>query len=531
MKRYSFKHIILGAAFLSLSGCFSSCTKDFEKINTDPNGVTKDMAGYDNLDVGGFFPRLQKAVIPIGTAADDTDPVNQYQISCNLAGDGWGGYLSPTQNKFNSGNNFTTYFFTEGWGNYTYEIMTTKIYNPWFEIKKKAEGKPEILALAQVIKIAGIHRTTDMFGPIPYSAIGKGGLTVRYDSQQEIYKSFFTELTDAVEVLNKYSATSPTVLAKYDAVYGGDVKKWIKFANSLMLRLAVRVSVAEPEMGKKYAEQAVNHPVGVISSKDETAKMRSGAGMEFRHPLKTIWEAYGDTRMGASIESYMKGYNDPRISAYFKKSNAGGSEGYYGVRIGIPAADYSAFSVPNVEYDTPLYWLTESEVCFLRAEGALRGWNMGGSAQSFYEKGIAASFAQYNLSNASEYIGNSKNKPADYTDFLKRGQSTKALGSVTIKWNDGESFNIKLEKIVTQKWIALFPNGQEAWSEFRRTGYPRLFPVLMNRSNGSVQTDEQVKRMPYPVNEYKTNNAEVLRGIQLLGGPDLGSTKLWWEKR
>ena len=88
-----------------------------------------------------------------------------------------------------------------------------------------------------------------------------------------------------------------------------------------------------------------------------------------------------------------------------------------------------------------------------------------------------------------------------------------------------------LERIITQKWIAMFPNGQEAWSEFRRTGYPRIFPIVNDRSNGTVDVNEQIRRMTFPRSEYSNNRAALNRAIRLLGGPDQGSTKLWWDKK
>jgi hypothetical protein len=88
-----------------------------------------------------------------------------------------------------------------------------------------------------------------------------------------------------------------------------------------------------------------------------------------------------------------------------------------------------------------------------------------------------------------------------------------------------------MERIITQKWIAMFPEGQEAWTEYRRTGYPKLFPVVNNNSGGTISTDVQIRRLPFPQNEYNTNATEVNKAIQLLGGADNGGTRLWWDKQ
>ena len=100
---------------------------------------------------------------------------------------------------------------------------------------------------------------------------------------------------------------------------------------------------------------------------------------------------------------------------------------------------------------------------------------------------------------------------------------------VTIAWDDAASNELKLEKIITQKWISLFPNGQEAWSEFRRTGYPRLIPVVVNYSGGLIDTEEFVRRTPFPSEEYNIHNEGVQTGVELLGGPDNGGTRVWWD--
>ena len=106
-----------------------------------------------------------------------------------------------------------------------------------------------------------------------------------------------------------------------------------------------------------------------------------------------------------------------------------------------------------------------------------------------------------------------------------------ALASIPVCWKQGGDFETHLEQIITQKYIAMFPEGQEAWSEFRRTGYPRIFPIVNDRSNGTVDVNEQIRRMTFPRSEYSNNRAALNRAIRLLGGPDQGSTKLWWDKK
>ena len=156
---------------------------------------------------------------------------------------------------------------------------------------------------------------------------------------------------------------------------------------------------------------------------------------------------------------------------------------------------------------------------------------MGGTAQSFYEKGIRMSFSENSVGGADNYVANSTSKPADYTDNTGDHNDITASSSITIAWDSSADFETNLERIITQKWIAMYPDGPEGWSEFRRTGYPKLFPVVTNNSNGTIDTNIQVRRCPFPTTEYDTNKTAVQTGISALGGLDNGGTKLWWDKK
>jgi len=181
---------------------------------------------------------------------------------------------------------------------------------------------------------------------------------------------------------------------------------------------------------------------------------------------------------------------------------------------------------------TQIVWMTAAESYFLRAEGALRGWNMGGDAGDFYRQGIAASFAENGLpaTDAANYAADNTSTPIPFTDNSgQSGNNAPAPSNITIAWNDAAPFEENLERIITQKWIAMYPDGPEGWAEFRRTGYPKLFPVVTNRSNGTIPGF--VRRIPYPQSEYNNNAAGVQTGVALLGGADGGGTRLWWDKK
>jgi hypothetical protein len=414
---------------------------------------------------------------------------------------------------------------------------------PITEIKRRGaqSAAPDFWAVALILKVEAMHRVTDIYGPIPYSQYGQGGTSVGYDSQQDIYKRFFKELDTAVTNLKAYRAANPDAspFTKFDMVYGGDYGQWIKFANSLRLRLALRIVKADAALAKAEGEKALADNGGLMETLADNV-MVSGFGL--KHPLYTITnkDGWSDISMGASIESYLTGYKDPRTGKYFDPASDYPGQ-YKGIRIGSAVTakpGYNGFSTlayaktKTFRENTPLQLMTSAEVFFLRAEAALRGWaNAGGTAQALYEKGISTSFNQWGVGDlAAEYINDATSKPAAYVDPKNADNNSPALSTITIKWDEAASADVKLERIITQKWLAVFPEGQEAWSEFRRTGYPKLFPVVHNESNGTINTAIQIRRIAFPQAEYTTNQGEVQKAVQLLGGPDNGGTRLWWDK-
>lgn len=537
MKKNNYK--LISAIFTLL--LFFSCTNNFEEINTNEFELTPEMSKADGIAVGGPITAMQKSVLPVGTQADGTEVVNRYQRAYNLSADVWSGYFAQN-NNWNGGANNTTYFLIDEWISHSYRHSYSDILPLWKQVKIESEknNAPETFALAQILKISAWHKTTDMFGPIPYKKAGEPILVVPYDSQEEVYKSFFNELESAIEILTKKATQSTRILPNYDAVYGGNIVKWIKYANSLMLRLAIRVRYADPQLGKTYAEMAINHSIGVMTSKDDEAKMSTGAGLVFINNIETLANQYGECRMGSSMFSYLVGYNDPRLSAYFKTSDSqfaievSGQGRFQALPTGHTYRQnkhFKAFSMPNIQKATPIYWMRASETYFLRAEGALMGWAMKGSPENLYRQGVVMSFIENNIdaSAVKDYLSSSKKPTAYNIDRLRI--HAPAPTNATTAW-DG-NVEQKLEKIIIQKWIALYPNGQEAWSEWRRTGYPKLHKVMSNRSGGEVTSEKGIRRMRYPISSRQSEDEKknIEKAIHLLGGEDKANTNLWWDNK
>ncbi len=521
---YSFRSIMI-TVLLPLLLTISACTKNFETYNTNPNGITDEQLKVDFNNIGAFYPSIQKAF-----TVNNMIPMDVGEF---LTGGTFGGYFMVTL----PGANYTNYSLIAGWAGYgMFDVGYNSIMSPVNEIKRRGTETlaPDYWAIALILKVAGMQRVTDIYGPVPYSKFGQGGTSVPYDSQEAIYDAFFSELDIAVDALKGYIVKYPGArpFRQFDNTYSGNYTKWLKYANSVRLRLAMQIVKINPGKAKLQAVKAVDVANGGVLSSNADNAFVSEVGNAL-HVAANIW---GDVRTNAAIISYMVGYNDPRIGKYFEPSSVLPGQ-YVGLRVGsnivtrANSIKYSNVSAINFTQTTPVQLMNASEVFFLRAEGALRGWDMGGSSvQKFYEDGITNSFTQWGVAGAaSAYINDATSKPADYADPLNAVNSSAALSAITIKWDEAATKEQKLERIITQKWISNFPDGTTAWSTFRRTGYPKLFPVVLNNSGGTIDTKIQIRRMNYPGSEYVTNAAEVAKGVTLLGGLDNGGTRLWWD--
>jgi hypothetical protein len=501
-----------------------SCTSDFESINTNPEGATNSQLEQDyNTIKAPFSPMFSNVILLTAWP---------YQIFQNLQGDIWSGYMA-TPTGFANGNN-PQYKLNNGWNNQAWESVYRGVMSNALKIKQQAEGKyDEFYYVSLIIKVQAMHRIADIHGPCVYSTYGTPNTTVfLYDSQEDVYKQMFSELDKAITgltpIAKKNIAENKTSLFASSDVssYAGEYSKWVRYANSLRLRLAMRIVKVNPTEAKKQAELAVAQEFGVMTTNGDTFTLLA---KNYSNPISDISQGWGDIKMGADMESIMGGYNDPRLSAFFLTSKQFPGE-YKGIRTGIQIAnksDRQDFSSVNVK---TTIWMTAAEVYFLRAEGMLRGWNMGsGTAQSLYEAGVTTSFAQHSISGVSSYLA-STSLPKNYVDPVDAGNNSAAVNLVPVKYDPTATKTVQLQQIITQKWIANFPEGQEAWSEYRRTGFPKLFPVLVNGSGGTIDSALGIRRINFVDSEKSGNPQGVASGVTLLGGPDNGGTRLWWDK-
>ena len=508
--------LLLAAALLALA----SCTGDFEDINRNPNQVTEEQMEALNYKTGTKVRTLQGLVIPVEE--------HMYQFNESLTGGPFAGYIGATVDTWQT--KFETYNPSADWRKWPFANVITETYTPYKGIVGGTDDEVAI-AFARLLRVAIMQRVTDSYGPIPYSKLESNeSVYVEYDSQEAVYTKMFEELDEAIATLGRNTTLSSDAWSRYDGVYYGNIAQWLKYANSLKLRMAMRLTEVKPELAQAKAAEAIAG--GVITSNADNAAMHAA---ENRTTL--IYNDWGDHRVGADILCYMTGYNDPRVEKMFLPNDAGN---YVGIRIGIDVAGKSTamtkYSNLIVESTTPYLWFNAAEATFLRAEYELR-WGSEETARELYEEAIRLSFEERGASGADAYLADATSRPAAYTDPLG-SYSAAAQSTVTIAWTPGtENFEANLERIITQKWIAIFPLGVEAWSEHRRTGYPRLLPVVADKSGGGVDVAQGARRLPYPVEEYQQNNTNLQAAIQQLNaeqtngnrtGDQMG-TRVWWD--
>jgi starvation-inducible outer membrane lipoprotein len=527
--------IVMLSTVLAVS--LGSCTDNFEDINTNDTNFSNTSITQDFNQVKGPIKAMERGMYIL--VEDDW----QGDIQFNLNADIFSGYMG-TPHDFAGNSNNSTYALVDGWNNAEWiQKYQKEMYNAYTLEKLTKEKFSQYYAWSLVLKVYAMHKTTDYYGPIVYSGFGNADGTTPYDSQKAVYDQFFVELKTAVDILNvkldaelkkdpKLKPSDVTFFASGDKTDGttaqGKMLNWIKFANSLRLRLAMRISNIDPAKAKIEAEAALTG-YGVINSNVDNMLYLA------EHPVKTYTGPWADINAGGAITSIMNGYNDPRRAAFFKTTATGT---YQGIRMGTLVDDNYRFAkadqfskVGAIVENNMIPWFCAAESHFLRSEAALKGWNVGGTAQSFYESGIATSFAQVGAGSAATYTNNDDalTATADYKDPLNAANNIVAQNLVTVKWSDAATNEVKLQKIITQKWIAGFPDGQEAWAETRRTGYPKLFLPANNLSGGKIPAGTFVRRLNFNVNEKDNNAAGYAQGVALLGGVDTGATRLWWD--
>ena len=509
-----------------MASVLAGCTGKFEEYNTNPFGPTPEQMVGDGANVGALIKNMQQVLVQ--------GQQNLSQQIDQMIGSEYGGYISNL-NTWNNAGNFYTYNPRINWIGYQFDEMMPQIYTNYFEISRLTEKSGLVYNWSQILRVFGSLLLNNAYGPIPYTQVKDDEMAVPYDTEADLFNAMFAELDEAIEGMTPIAASGEdtSIYAEYDMVYGADFTKWVKFANTLKLRMAIRISNADATLAQQKAEEAVAHPIGVMTAAGDAAWSTFNDGMNPYYRAEIEWNG-GEFRLSANVQSYLGGYADPRLAKYAKSTTYGDFTGVLGVRNGIyqsaiSFAEYQKFSTTAIAQNDKLLAMSAAEAWFLRAEGSLKGWNMNGTAQELYEQGVKTSMEERGAS-IGDYLS-SEAVPADYEDPYKPNNNIAAISAVTPKYNADAGTAENLERILVQKWIASFPNGWERWADFRRTGYPKMFPVVNNSNNDGVTDELGMRRIPYSTNEYNTNPTNVAAAVTMLGGPDTGATDLWWAKK
>lgn len=302
----------------------AACTGNFEDYNTKPFRPSDDDLNGDNVGVGILFPAMMEFVTHF--------QVNASQMHDVLVADELGGYTSAV--KSYQGQNIATYNPSDN----STTIFSSR-HSP-ISTATTSRSRPRLAAravyqLARILRVAAMLRVTDAYGPIPYSKMQNGTFSVPYDSQRDVYMAMIDDLDAAMETLYTFASAGDGILMRdFDiSSFKGDSRLWVSFANTLKLRMAIRMSGVEPE-ARRIAEEAVRDMAtyGLIDFNAENLSFSSDSRQNpfYTQATSTSWQ---DLRSNASIVMYMNAYEDPRRASYFSKSGYDGI--YVGVRAGI----------------------------------------------------------------------------------------------------------------------------------------------------------------------------------------------------
>ena len=485
----------LNYKYILLALCVFGCTGDFEEVNTNPNNP---LSTTPNLLLTGL----------------ERDMMN------SLLGEAWGiGNIVIQHTAKNQFVNEDRYLWGElnGIWNAVYDNMRD-INN--IITQAKETNQANYLGVALTMKSWMFSLATDCYGDIPYSqaAQGKGGMLFpQYDSQEDVYNGILSELAEANTLLAGAGNISG------DLIYGGDVQKWRKLANSLRLRYLMRISDRKDVSADMNA--ILNDPAGnpVFESNDDHAVYTYQASSPNQFPLFTTRiGSFNEFRASKTLVDYLSGLNDPRLYIYFRPTPAtevtadAGDDKYDGIPNGLddviaqtynggqqfqsrigPLFYEAANSAQGLEVAKGVI-MTYAELQFILAEAREKGLINIGSAETYYLNGISTSFSYYGIDPDAAYFT----------------QSNVAYTGTTEE---------KLEKIGSQKWAAAYFQGYEAWFDWRRTGYPALEPSVDNQNDDKIPV-----RFIFPRIEQSLNATNREAAIARQGADDI-NTKVWWD--
>ncbi|WP_118973619.1 SusD/RagB family nutrient-binding outer membrane lipoprotein [Taibaiella koreensis] len=473
--------LLLSAALILITGC-----RKFEQLNTDP-------ARPEEADPRYLLSSAEKRATDLMYHAYYNGRIGMHCAQY------WTGTDKTAESR---------YLFTdEGlWsGLYSGPLMDLQEISNYYE-RHPSERNPHMVAVAEILKCWIFHVLTDVYIDIPFSQALQGDANQQpaFDKAQDVYNSLLGSLQGQINVLKETDANA----VQGDILGAGDKDYWIRFANALRLRIAMRMADVQPDAARQVIEDAAGNTLTSVSQ--DVFFPYNGTAASSRFPYNEADRPMVEFAATSTLIDYMKKVNDPRLPVYARPDvNTKMFRGkVYGTADNSPALD--SLSKPGaLPYSASMkgYIITYAEVAFIKAEAAARGMNVGGNAASLYEDGIKASMEQWGVKTTDTLVAN----------YLKRVPYT-AGG-----WKD---------VIGTQKWLALYMQGLQAWMERLRLDFrqPDGTPLFIKPASGTLDplVPDVPQRLNYPVATLSTNAANASAAAQRIGG-DTKATRNWWN--
>lgn len=484
--RLIYKWIMVAGGCVALG----SCTKDFKEINTNPTLIGRDIVQPQLL----FTSAIKNFVFQNQTHG--------------LLADYAGYYKNPA-----SGNVFQN----RDWSNPFNTHYRNYLIN-FSEMIRLCEQDPlrrNMLNIGRICRAMVFQQLTDAYGDVPYFDAVKSVENVivqpKYDTQEAIYREMLKELDEAYEALQ--SDPAQFSLGNADIVLKGNVDGWKRLANSLRLRMAMRVRYAAPDLAKQHIDEVMTRPFITTNAQNVKLATLNDGNADNANPFYSRQQTSPNNMVVSfTLTDNLKRLSDPRLPLLARPANAP-EAGYRGVPLqfettdGVPSPyqtdSVSRMALTFLQPVIDIVIMNASEVFLLRAEAALAGIT-NEDEQDLYRQGIQLAMAQYGVA------------AGDITTYL-------ASPAATLAGTDEQ----KLEQIIVQKWLAVYYNINEGWAEFRRTGYPRIWTgSLKGDTDGNVP-----RRVTYPLAESLRNGDNYNAAVSRLSGGDKLTSRVWWDKK
>lgn len=488
------KSTLLVASF----GLVLSCQKRFDVVNTDPNNSTVTATSF-------LLTNAQKTMMDL-----TWDEWFNGRRGNQLA-QYWASNQYSAESRYALRVNITNTYWSRFYSRALQDLEEIVRLNQNAPDDYVGFGKNENqIAIARTMQAWLYQNMTDSWGPIPFSqALGGAEFpNPKYDSQEEIYMGLIDMLNEAIA---QFDNTDNSV--KGDMIYNGNVAQWEKLANSLKMRVAIRMADVKPAEAATAISEAIT--AGVMTSNADNALFPYMNGAPNNNPLAEDFKTRNDFAASNTMVDELNRLGDPRIGFYYAPAvNSGTFVGeVYGLTEAdaalTPDDDISQRNARVLAETAPGIFMDYAQVEFMLAEAAERGISGAGSAAAHYEAGITASMEYWDdagtlsATDIANYIAQPE---VDYATLIGAGETWRQV-------------------IGRQKWIALYMQGIQGWSEYRRLD----FGILQAPAGGTLMGSGIPNRMIYPVDEQTLNGEQYQAGVATLGGPDSYDTKLWWD--